>query len=87
MADVLKVPTLTSLTFTNFQLFAKILADGYVGDKRLIKIDWLASSRALPSRPWNWYSQKDKGGGALGAIASHTFDYINWLFGPAKKLW
>ncbi|MGD1804164.1 Gfo/Idh/MocA family protein [Dapis sp. BLCC M126] len=70
-----------------WQLFAEILADGYVGDKRLIKIDWLASSRANPSRPWNWYSQKDKGGGALGAIASHTFDYINWFFGPAKKLW
>ncbi|NER04586.1 MAG: Gfo/Idh/MocA family oxidoreductase, partial [Okeania sp. SIO3C4] len=24
-----------------WQLFAEILADGYVGDKRLIKIDWL----------------------------------------------
>lgn len=70
-----------------WQLFAEILADGYVGDKRLIKIDWLASSRANPNRPWNWYAQKDKGGGALGAIASHSFDYINWLFGPAKKLW
>ncbi|MGB3512570.1 MAG: Gfo/Idh/MocA family oxidoreductase [Microcoleaceae cyanobacterium] len=69
-----------------WQLFAEILADGYVGDKRLIKIDWLASSRANPNRPWNWYAEKDKGGGALGAIASHTFDYINWLFGPAKKL-
>ncbi|NEO55291.1 MAG: Gfo/Idh/MocA family oxidoreductase [Okeania sp. SIO3B5] len=70
-----------------WQLFAEILADGYVGDKRLIKIDWLASSRANPNRPWNWYAQKDKGGGALGAIASHSFDYIHWLFGPAKKLW
>ncbi|NEP87795.1 MAG: Gfo/Idh/MocA family oxidoreductase [Okeania sp. SIO2C2] len=70
-----------------WQLFAEILADGYVGDKRLIKIDWLASSRANPNRPWNWYAQKDKGGGALGAIASHSFDYINWLFGPTKKLW
>ncbi|GGA36091.1 Gfo/Idh/MocA family protein [Okeania sp. KiyG1] len=70
-----------------WQLFAELLADGYVGDKRLIKIDWLASSRANPNRPWNWYAQKDKGGGALGAIASHSFDYINWLFGPAKKLW
>ncbi|MDE5085891.1 MAG: Gfo/Idh/MocA family oxidoreductase [Trichodesmium sp. St16_bin2-tuft] len=70
-----------------WQLFAEILADGYVGDKRLIKIDWLASSRAHPSRPWNWYSQKDKGGGALGAIASHTFDYVSWLFGSAKRLW
>ncbi|MDY7004884.1 MAG: Gfo/Idh/MocA family oxidoreductase [Cyanobacteriota bacterium] len=70
-----------------WQLFAELLADKYVGDKRLIKIDWLASSRADPNRPWNWYAQKDKGGGALGAIASHSFDYINWLFGPAKKLW
>ena len=70
-----------------WQLFAKTLADGYVGDKRLIKIDWLASSRANPNLSWNWYSQKDKGGGALGAIASHTFDYVNWLFGPTKKLW
>ncbi len=70
-----------------WQLFAEILADGYVGDKRLIKIDWLASSRANPNRYWNWYAQKDKGGGALGAIASHLFDYIHWLFGPTKRLW
>ncbi|MDA0674291.1 MAG: Gfo/Idh/MocA family oxidoreductase, partial [Cyanobacteria bacterium] len=29
---------------------------------------------------------KDQGGGALGAFASHTFDYIAWLFGPVKRL-
>ncbi|MBV9389619.1 MAG: Gfo/Idh/MocA family oxidoreductase [Chroococcidiopsidaceae cyanobacterium CP_BM_ER_R8_30] len=37
-------------------------------------------------RPWNWYSRKDRGGGALGALGSHAFDYINWLFGPVRRL-
>lgn len=69
-----------------WQLFAEYLAEGYVGQKRLIKIDWLVSSRADATRPWNWYAQKDKGGGALGAVGSHVFDYISWLFGPVRRL-
>lgn len=69
-----------------WQLLAEMLSDEYVGQKRLIKIDWLVSSRADGSRPWNWYSRKDHGGGALGALGSHTFDYINWLFGPVQRL-
>lgn len=69
-----------------WQLFAEMLSQGYVGQKRLIKIDWLVSSRADASRPWNWYSRKDQGGGALGALGSHTFDYISWLFGSIRRL-
>lgn len=69
-----------------WQLLAEYLAAGYVGQKRLIKIDWLVSSRADGDRPWNWYAQKDKGGGALGAVGSHAFDYISWLFGPVRRL-
>jgi predicted dehydrogenase len=57
-----------------------------VGNIRLIKIDWLGSSRADTSRPYNWYSRKDQGGGVLGSLGSHAFDYINWLFGPVRKL-
>ncbi|HEY9844924.1 MAG TPA: Gfo/Idh/MocA family oxidoreductase, partial [Candidatus Caenarcaniphilales bacterium] len=57
-----------------------------VGQKRLIKIDWLVPGRADPDRPWNWYARKDQGGGVLGALGSHTFDYIAWLFGPIKRL-
>ncbi|GAC1464134.1 MAG: Gfo/Idh/MocA family oxidoreductase [Chamaesiphon sp.] len=66
--------------------FAELLSDGYVGQKRLIKIDWLVSSRADATRPWNWYARKDQGGGVLGAVGSHTFDYINWLFGSVRQL-
>ena len=69
-----------------WQLLAEYLEGGYVGKKRLIKIDWLVTSRANPERPWNWYSRKDMGGGALGAVGSHVFDYISWLFGPIKRL-
>lgn len=69
-----------------WQRFAELLSEGYVGQKRLIKIDWLVSSRADASRPWNWYARKDRGGGALGAIGSHAFDYISWLFGPIQRL-
>lgn len=58
----------------------------YIGNIRLIKIDWLGSSRADKSRPWNWYSSQEKGGGVLGSLGSHTFDYIHWLFGSVTKL-
>ncbi|NJL37824.1 MAG: Gfo/Idh/MocA family oxidoreductase [Leptolyngbyaceae cyanobacterium SM1_4_3] len=69
-----------------WQRLAELLSDGFVGQKRLIKIDWLVSGRADPNRPWNWYSRKDQGGGALGALGSHTFDYISWLFGSVQRL-
>ncbi len=69
-----------------WQRLAELLAEGYVGNLRFVKIDWLVPGRADPSRHWNWYSRKDKGGGALGAFASHSFDYITWLFGPVQRL-
>jgi predicted dehydrogenase len=64
----------------------ELLEDDYVGQKRFIKVDWLASGRANPQRAWNWYSQAELGGGAIGAFGSHTFDYIAWLFGPVTQL-
>lgn len=69
-----------------WQMFAEYLHQGYVGKTRLIKIDWIVTSRADPQRPWNWYARKDRGGGALGAVGSHAFDYISWLFGEIKSL-
>lgn len=70
-----------------WQRYAELLAAGFVGQPRLIKIDCLVPSRADPSRPWNWYSRRDQGGGMLGAMGSHVFDYIHWLFGTPQRLW
>jgi predicted dehydrogenase len=69
-----------------WQRLAELVAAGYVGQKRLIKVDWLVSGRADGGKPWNWYARQDQGGGALGAIGSHCFDYLSWLFAPVKRL-
>lgn len=69
-----------------WQLLKEYLEQDFVGKTRLIKIDWLVASRANPQRAWNWYSVKEKGGGVLGAIGSHVFDYINWLFGEVATI-
>jgi predicted dehydrogenase len=69
-----------------WQRCAELLAEGFVGQPRLVKIDCLVSSRADPGRSWNWYSQRSQGGGMLGALGSHVFDYIHWLFGAPQRL-
>jgi predicted dehydrogenase len=69
-----------------WQYFKHLLDNDHVGKKRLITIDWLVQGRADPQRIWNWYSQKAHGGGALGAIGSHIFDYVRWLFGDVSSL-
>ncbi len=70
----------------SWQRLSELLNDGYVGNVRYAKVDWLVSSRADANRPWNWYAQNDLGGGALGAIGSHAFDYITWLLGDIKRV-
>ena len=69
-----------------WQHLARLLGQGFVGKPYLIRIDWLMSSRADSQRPWNWYARRDCGGGVLGALGSHTFDYVHWLFGPVARM-
>ena len=69
-----------------WQQAERLLRQGLVGQPYLIRLDWLMSSRADATRPWNWYAQQALGGGALGALGSHSFDYLHWLFGPARRL-
>ncbi|MCS6960643.1 MAG: Gfo/Idh/MocA family oxidoreductase [Pseudanabaenaceae cyanobacterium SKYG29] len=57
-----------------------------VGKKRLVQVEWLVQGRANPQREWNWYSRKELGGGALGALGSHVFDYLRWFFGGVRQL-
>ena len=63
-----------------------LLAQNYVGQPRLIKVDWLVPGRADPQRAWSWHCADTLGGGSLGALGSHSFDYIAWLFGPIKQV-
>jgi predicted dehydrogenase len=69
-----------------FMQAARMLEAGAVGTPWLVKLDWLMSSRADASRPWSWYSQRDAGGGVLGALGTHAFDMLAWLVGPIRSV-
>jgi predicted dehydrogenase len=69
-----------------FQQLATLLHQGMIGTPWLVKLDWLMSSRADPSRPWSWYSQAAMGGGVLGALGTHAFDLLHWLVGPTRQV-
>ena len=64
----------------------EILDENILGEIYLIKLDWLMSSRSDPKREWNWYSQKEKGGGVIGALGTHAFDMLNWFFGESIRV-
>ena len=69
-----------------FQQVAHWLQEGRLGQPSLVKLDWLMSSRADGSRPWNWYAQADQGGGVIGALGVHAFDCLAWLLGPIRSV-
>ncbi|WP_320667624.1 Gfo/Idh/MocA family oxidoreductase [Prochlorococcus sp. MIT 1307] len=69
-----------------FMQAKRLITKGLIGQPWLVKFDWLMSSRANHNRPWNWYSESNKGGGVLGALGTHAFDMIHWLFGPIEEI-
>lgn len=69
-----------------FQQLAALLEQGVVGTPWLVKLDWLMSSRADPSRPWTWYARAAAGGGVLGALGTHAVDLLHWLVGPTRQV-
>ncbi len=69
-----------------FMQAKRLINEKKLDEPYLVKLDWLMSSRANPDRPWNWYSDKNSGGGVLGALGTHAFDMIHWLIGPTYAL-
>ncbi len=68
------------LRFLNGRRHAKeILQSSEIGKIRHAKYNFRAPHRGSPDSPWNWWSEKSSGGGALGAIGSHVFDSLRWF--------
>jgi len=62
--------------------YQRVLVDqGYVGEPVLLEATYMSAMRWDPTRPWNWWSDADQGGGLLGAIGSHYLDGFRWLAG------
>lgn len=59
----------------------ELLLSGEIGNVFHAKLLYRADARADATRAWDWWSDKDAGGGALGAIGSHAVDAFRWLLG------
>ena len=57
----------------------EMLREGAIGKVRHVKCYFQAPHRGDPNIPWNWWSDIEQGGGALGAIASHVIDSFHWF--------
>jgi predicted dehydrogenase len=59
----------------------EILRSGDIGKIIHAKYNFRNASRGDANLPWNWWSDKSQGGGALGAIGSHVIDSFRWFLG------
>lgn len=59
----------------------QMLREGGIGRVRHAKYNFRAPHRGDPNVPWNWWSDIEQGGGALGAINSHIIDSFRWFLG------
>ena len=57
----------------------QILRDGEIGKVIHAKYNFRNASRGSVDVPWNWWSDAEAGGGALGAIGSHIIDSLHWF--------
>jgi len=68
------------LRFLNGRRKAReMIRRGEIGKIRHVKYNFRAPHRGSPDLPWNWWSDSEAGGGALGAIGSHVFDSLRWF--------
>ena len=57
----------------------EIIRSGEIGTIRHAKCNFRNGSRGSTDVAWNWWSDERAGGGALGAIGSHSIDSLLWL--------
>lgn len=57
----------------------KMLQNGDIGEIIHAKYNFRNASRGDVNSAWNWWSDKEQGGGALGAITSHIIDSFRWF--------
>jgi len=68
------------LRFLNGRRKAReMIQNGEIGLIRHLKYNFRAPHRGSADSPWNWWSDIESGGGALGAIGSHVFDSLRWF--------
>ena len=69
-----------------WQFVKGVMETGELGALRHVNVNWIVQSWADPERSWTWRADRGQGGGTLGALGVHVFDYVEWLLGPITSL-
>jgi predicted dehydrogenase len=64
----------------------QMLNAGDIGGISHLAVTWRMETHAPRTGPVAWKRDPDEGGGALAAFASHSFYYMEWLFGRIRRL-
>ncbi len=59
----------------------EMIRNGEIGKIIHFKTMFRNASRGTQNVKWNWWSDVNAGGGALGAIGSHAVDTLRWMLG------
>jgi predicted dehydrogenase len=62
-----------------------LVAEGRLGDIMHATYTLFSSGRRDPTLPWTWWSDRDQGGGAWGAIGSHAVDGLRVYLGEVES--
>jgi len=81
----------TQMTFQNRFLPATITArrlveQGVLGDVLGFRAAYLHGGSADPKAPRKWKLTAEAGGGVIADLASHVFDFVEYLAGPIESL-
>jgi predicted dehydrogenase len=63
------------------QRMKNLIAEGYIGEVYHVELTVLGAAMLNPKLVWNWWMERDKGGGLWGAAGSHAVDALSWLLG------
>lgn len=64
----------------------ELLAEGAIGRVFLGQVRMNIGTQRYASRPWTWWFDAERGGGILGALASHMLDGLRWLLGEIDSV-
>jgi len=59
---------------------------GEIGQLRYAEVRFSSPGRADPKREWNWWSDREQGGGVWGAVGSHFVDALRYFVGEIRAV-
>jgi predicted dehydrogenase len=68
------------------RLVTDMLAEGAIGQPRLMRFEFFNSFLAKPGQKFRWIWDSENGGGVLAGFTSHALDLARRWFGPVREV-